>query len=101
MDGGDVLRGVGFSAGGIAFFGISWWQVHNDRMMRRAAESWWRQSRFTITGRRARRSGMPKDEHMASWIRGQRWIFKWIISPFFAVWVGLWLTQIIRGLAAH
>jgi hypothetical protein len=101
MDGGEVLRGAGLSAAGIAFYGVMWWQTHNDRLMQRAAEASWRGSRFTITGRKRRLSGVQEDEHMASWIRGQRWMFKWLATPFLAVWTGLWLTEIVRGLLAH
>jgi hypothetical protein len=101
MDGGQVLRGVVLSAAGIAFYGVMWWQVHNDRLMQRSAEAWHRASRFTITGRKARRSGVQQDERVASWIRGQRWMFKWLATPFMAVWIGLWLTEIIRGLLKH
>jgi hypothetical protein len=101
MDGGQVLQGVGLSAAGMAFYGAMWWQMDSDRLMHRSAQAWWRSSRFTITGRNLRRSGVQKDEHMASWIRGQRWIFKWLMTPFMAVWIGLSLTEIIRGLLAH
>jgi hypothetical protein len=101
MDGGEILRGAGFSAAGIAFYGLKWWQMHNDRLMQRAAEAHSRGSRFTITGRKRRHSGVPEDEHMASWIRGQRWMLKWLATPFFALWTGLWLAEFIRGLLAH
>jgi hypothetical protein len=89
MNGGEVLRGVGLSAAGVAIYGVTWWQMHNERLMQQAAEAWWRSSRFTISGRRRLPSGVQEVVHLASWIRGQRWMFKWLVTPFFVVWIGL------------
>lgn len=98
MDVGTVAEGVGLGAWGVGFYSLARWQVRDDNRMRRLAESrWWWDRR--LKGR-IRRGEISKDEHFASFIKGQRFIVKWVFAPVTAIFVALALTIAIHGVTS-
>jgi len=95
MDIGRVVEGAGLAAWGVGFYGLARRQVRDDRRMRRLAESRWRWNRRLK--RRLRRGEISKDEYFDSFIKGQKFIVKWVFTPFIAVFVALGLTLAILG----
>jgi hypothetical protein len=98
MDVGKVVAGIGLCAWGIGFYGLARWQVRDDNRMRRmAASRWWFDRR--VKGK-LRRGEISKDEHFDSFIRGERFLVKWVLPPFIAVFVALAVTLAIQGLTS-
>jgi hypothetical protein len=95
----EVARDFGLAAFGLALCLFMRWQVRDDDRMRRAAASRWRWDRRTKG--KLRRGEISMDEHIESWIRGQRLIVKWIATPFMAIWVLAWIAGAIHVLISH
>ena len=102
MDVGKVVEGIGLCAWGRAFYGLARWQVRDDNRMRRMADSrWWLDRRLDrrVKGR-LRRGEISKDGTFDSFIRGQRFLVKWVLPPFIAVFVALAVALAIQGLTS-
>jgi len=98
VNAGKVVEGIGLCVAGVVFYGVARWQVGNDKYMRRMAESRWWWDRRTVG--RLRRGEVSKEEHFDSLIRGQRFLVRWVFTPFIAIFIALALTLAVRGLAS-
>ena len=90
---------IGLAAFGAAFYEYVRWRARSAHRLRHAIEFQWRYERL-FPGK-LRRGEISKDAFADSFIRKQRFIIKWILTPVTAAWVAACLTGAFLSLTSR
>ena len=94
-----VLEGIGLCVLAVAVLVASRWFAADDGRMRRLAESrWWFDRRVQAE---LRHGNLGRDEWFERFIRHERAIIRWVLTPVMILWAGLCVVIVVTGLAGR